>query len=136
MILWLLANKVFIPDENGDLTSLALSDSLKELPSAPPGDIGVTFVKMLLTFIALVLLLFGTYWFIRRLIQQRLQKGVGIASIQILEKRMISAKTMLYLVEAEGKKILLAESHLEIKRLETFPSESEVGSSHHLGQHE
>jgi flagellar biogenesis protein FliO len=118
---WKFASKVFIPDEHGELTPLAQAESLNEIP-APPGDIGAAFVKMLLTFVALIALLFGTYWFIRRLIRNRLQKGVGDASIQILEKRMISPKTMLYLVEVENKKILLAESHLEIKRLEGFSS--------------
>ena len=120
MILWLLANKIYIPDENGDLAPLSQVEPLQELPSAAPSDVGFAFVKMLLTFVVLIVLLLATYWFIRRLVQNRLQKGVGAPSIQILEKRMISAKTMLYLVEVENKKVLLAESHLEIKRLESF----------------
>lgn len=86
----------------------------------PSGDLGAAFAKMFLTLIALVILLFLSYWFLRRLIQNRLQKGVGAAAIQILEKRMISPKTTLYLIEVEHKKILVAESHLEIKRLEGF----------------
>ncbi len=51
-------------------------------------------------------------------------KRVGSQSIQILEKRMISPKTMLYLIEAEGKQILIAESQLEVKRLESFSASS------------
>ncbi len=91
--------------------------------STPTPDIGAAFVKMLLTFGALIALLFFTYWMVRKLIQFRLQKGVGIPSIQVLEKKMISAKTMLYLVQVDDKKILLAESHLEIKRLESLTAE-------------
>lgn len=121
MNVFFLANGVFTPEE------LAQTESLQQMaPPVPPGDYGIAFVKMLLTLIALAVLLFATFWFLRRLIQQRLQKGVGTRSIQVLEKRMISPKTMLYLVEVEKKKILLAESHLEIKRLESFegkPSE-------------
>jgi len=96
------------------------TDLLNQIPPTPPNDLGMTFIKMIATFAFLICLLYGTYWFIRRLIQQRLQKGVGEQSIHILEKKMISTKTMLYLIEVEGKKTLLAESHLEIKHLESY----------------
>lgn len=128
--LWRLANTVFIPNEQGELATLentppAIETMDQHLTSVPPGDYGATFVKMILTMVGLIALLALTFWFLRRLIQQRLQKGVGEQAIQILEKRMISPKTMLYLIEVEDKKILLAESHLEIKRLENFPSKEE-----------
>ena len=116
-----LADTTFIPDDSGNLVALAgpLSDA-----AAPiiPTDVGTTLIKMLLSLLALILLLFSSYWFIRRLIQNRLKKGVGEQSIEILEKRMISAKTMLYLIQVENKKVLVAESHLEIKTLESFPA--------------
>jgi flagellar biogenesis protein FliO len=110
---------IYVPDENGELsaldqTSLNLSESASQVP---PGDLGAAFVKMFICLIALVILLFVSYWFIRRMIQNRLQKGVGDAAIQIIEKRMISPKTMLYLIEVDRKRILVAESHLEIKRI-------------------
>ena len=109
-------------------TFRSLADSFDEVTASTPipsVDLGATFIKMLLTFAVLILLLFGTYWFIRKLIRIRLEKGVGSASIQIIEKRMISAKTVLYLIEVENKRVLLAESQLEIKRLESFPQSSE-----------
>lgn len=113
---------IYVPDENGELTaldqaSLALAEANTQIPT---GELGATFVKMLLSLVTLIVLLGATYWFLRRIIQQRVQKGVGDAAIQILEKRMISPKTILYLIEVEGKKILVAESQLEIKRLEGF----------------
>jgi flagellar biogenesis protein FliO len=130
-ILWHLANSINLPNESGDLAgglpeSPPLLDAIDgQITSVPPGDYGATFVKMILTLTALIGLLFLTFWFLRRLMQQRLQKGNSQQAIQILEKRMISPKTMLYLVEVEKKKILLAESHLEIKRLENFSSTQE-----------
>ena len=116
-----LGDAVFVPDDKGDLVAIAgpVTDAAASLP---PTDMGMTLIKMLLTLFGLVLLLYGTYWFLRRLIQNRLQRGVGQQSIDILEKRMISSKTMLYLVQVENKKILVAESHLEIKALESFPA--------------
>ncbi len=131
--IWLfIANIVYIPDEKGDLAPASPPDALESLtqaPSIPPGDFGATFVKMILTMVAIVVLLFFTFWFLRRLIQQRLQKGVGEQAIQILEKRMISPKTMLYLIEVDKKKILIAESHLEIKRLENFNPRDKTDST-------
>ncbi len=106
-----------------NILAQAINTDLENATSTPTPDIGAAFVKMLLTFGALIALLFFTYWMIRKLIQLRLQRGVGIPSIQVLEKKMISTKTMLYLVQVENKKILLAESHLEIKRLENFSAE-------------
>lgn len=98
-----------------------MSDEAETITSQmPTGDLGAAFAKMFLSLAALVLLLLVSYWFLRRLIQNRLQKGGSNASIQVIEKRMISPKTTLYLIEAEGKKVLVAESHLEIKRLEGF----------------
>jgi flagellar protein FliO/FliZ len=110
---WQFATTVLTPD---DASPAELEPSL----ALSTGDYGLAFVKMMLTLFALAALLFGTLWFLRKIIQQRLQKGPKDSSIVILEKRMISPKTMLYLVEIENKKVLLAESHLEIKRIESF----------------
>ncbi len=118
----LLSKLVFVPDEQGELASLdqAVSAPAAVLSDMPAAEYGTAIIQMLLTFVALIVLLGVSFWFIRRLIQNRLQKGVGDQEIHILEKRMISPKTMLYLVEVDNKKILLAESHLEVRKLETF----------------
>jgi|SRR3989344_6189565 len=99
------------------ILSEVLLDPSLPTTDVPQVDYAAAVVKMCLTLIVLVALMGITVWFLRRLIHQRLQKNKGNQSIQILEKRMISAKTMLYLVEVESQKILLAESHLEIRRL-------------------
>lgn len=108
---------------NATSEDLSLNLPLHEIPSPPQGDFGAAFVKMFLSLIVLVILLYLTYWFLKHFINRRLQKGIGSQSIHILEKKMISAKTVLYLVEVEGKKVFLAESHLEVKRLESWPHE-------------
>lgn len=110
-----------LSNQPGDLTALDAVVTLAQTsPQMQPGDLGAAFAKMLITLVVIVFLLFATYWILRRVMQNRLQRGVGKGSIHILEKKMISPKTMLYLVEVEEKKILIAESHLEIKRLESF----------------
>lgn len=111
----------------GDL----LDSPLTTETAAPPLNLGVAFAKMLLTFAILILLLCCTYWLIRRIVRMRLQRGIGVPSIEVLEKKMISTKTMLYLIQIEGKKVLLAESHLEVRKLETFTIEEPTVQSHH-----
>ncbi len=120
MMRFFFADAAFIPNEEGDLIALA-APSVEVAHPISQNEMGMALLKMLLTFFTLAALLFATYWFLRRLIQQRLQKGSGKQSIEILEKRMISPKTMLYIVRVENKKVLFAESHLEIKTLESFP---------------
>lgn len=82
------------------------------------------FVKMLLTLGGLVILIFLTVWLLRRLSQGRLLGGGSSSrSIKILEKRALSPKSVLYLIEVGGKQILIAESQLEVRRLETIDLE-------------
>jgi flagellar protein FliO/FliZ len=87
------------------------------VPEAPPGDYGMMFMKMFLTLIGLVAFMGLTVWVLRKFISQRLQKKNGGQSIQILEKRMISQKTVLYLVEVDSQRVLISESQLEVRRL-------------------
>lgn len=122
------ADSVFIADDQGNLASLTAP--IEQAASLPPSDMGMALVKMLLTLIALIGLLLATYWFLKRLIYNRLQKGSGKQSIAILEKRMISTKTMLYLIQVQDRQILFAESHLEVKMLDHFPVEPPQGQNH------
>lgn len=101
-----------------DETLPTLTDAAAQMPA---GDLGAAFGKMILSIALLIILMLASYWFIKKLIQQRLQKGGDGSAIQILERRVLSPKTMLYLVEIDQKKILIAESQLEIKRLDSFP---------------
>ena len=105
---------------DADISSLTLDQA----NAAAPLDYGAAFVKMLLTLAALVLLLCISCWAIRKLLNNRMHKANISASIQVLEKRMLSPKTALYLVEINQKKVLLAESQLEIKKLVDVQSTS------------
>ncbi len=83
----------------------------------PTGDYGFALIKLFLSLIFIAGLLWLTMWFLRRLIRYRLEKSGGTQAIKVLEKKMISPKTMLYFVEIEGEKILLAESQLEVRQI-------------------
>jgi flagellar biogenesis protein FliO len=83
----------------------------------PSGEYGFVLLKMFFSLLVVALLLGLTIWFLRRLMRYRFDKSGGIEAIKVLEKKMISPKTMLYFVEIEGKKILLAESQLEVRQI-------------------
>jgi flagellar biogenesis protein FliO len=88
----------------------------------PSGDYGFAIIKLFLSLIVVAGLLGLTIWFLRRLIRYKLEKGGTAQAIKVLEKKMISPKTMLYFVEIEGKKIILAESQLEVRQLTVTPN--------------
>lgn len=120
MFIWLANQTFFSMNANGEpITQDA------PIPDLPPGDYGAVLVKMFLSLFALVALFTLTFWFLKRLIQSRMKRGVGSDSIQILEKKMISPKSVLYLIEVDHQKILLAESQLEVRRLQTWETHQE-----------
>ena len=102
----------------------AIDDPTSVSVEPPPGDYGAMFFKMLGSLLLLVALLVGTAWILRRLIRHRLTKSNRGQAINILERRVLSPKTMLYLVEVEHRKVLIAESHLEVRRLHVVTEET------------
>ena len=80
------------------------------------------FVRMLVTLGGLIALVIATFWFLRRIGKGSFRSGNG-QGINIIEKRPLSPKSMLYLIEYENKKILIAESQLEVRALSTFEAE-------------
>jgi len=75
------------------------------------------FVKMIATLLGLIILIILSVWMLRRISQGRFSSFNSQKGIKILEKRPLSAKSMLYLVEVRGKKVLISESQFEVRRL-------------------
>lgn len=96
-------------------------DTTEESP-APSYQGALT--KMLLTLGGLLALVFLTIWALKKLSQGKIG-SYGKKQINVLERRALSPKTVLYIVEVEGKKVLIAESQLEVKRLATIDLYSE-----------
>jgi flagellar biogenesis protein FliO len=74
------------------------------------------FAKMFLTLLVLVVGIVGTIWFLKRLSRGRFGGGAS-RTIAVLDKKALSPKTMLYVIEIEGKQALIAESQLEVRRI-------------------
>ncbi len=86
------------------------------------------FVKMIATVIGLVLFVVLTIWTLRKIGQGRF-RGIGSnRSIQIVERKPLSPKSMLYLVEVGHQKFLIAESQLEVRNLGTIEELSETAA--------
>jgi flagellar protein FliO/FliZ len=75
------------------------------------------FIKMLLCLAGILIFVFVVFFIIRKASSSRLKQSNHFRTIKLLEKRAISPKSMLYLIEIGGKQILLAESQLEIRNV-------------------
>lgn len=75
------------------------------------------FIKMLLTLGGLLALVFLTIWLLKKMTNGRFGSLGTQKKIHILEKKPLSPKTLLYLIEIDGKKALISESQLEVRTL-------------------
>jgi flagellar biogenesis protein FliO len=77
------------------------------------------FVRMLVTLLGLAVLVFATFWILRRLGKGKFKSGSG-RTINVIERRALSPKSMLYVVEIGNKKVLISESQIEVRTLTSF----------------
>lgn len=127
----------------GDMgkTVFSLNEKLEEIAQAPDEErphipipsekYEASVLKVFLSLLGLILLIALSFWLFRRLLNRGMRSANNSRAISILEKRTLSPKSILYLVEVEGKKILLAESHLEIRRLANWEDKLEEETSEH-----
>ncbi len=86
------------------------------------------FIKMLVTLVGLIFLVFATFWILRRLGKGKFKMGGAGRAVNIIERRPLSPKTMLYIIEIEGKQILISESQLEVRTLSMNVPKGETDS--------
>jgi flagellar protein FliO/FliZ len=97
-------------------------DAVPEVPPSispidmVPGYEGA-FLKMFLALIVLIVAIFFTVWLLKKIGQGRWAGGSSNKAIKIIEKRALSPKTMLYIIDVDGQQSVIAESQLEIKHL-------------------
>lgn len=77
------------------------------------------FIKMMLTLLGLIVLIVISVWMLRRISHGRMKQMNYGRSIKVLERRPLSAKSILYLVEISGKKVVIAESQLQVRGITT-----------------
>lgn len=101
---------------SSDLTAPS-SQTAEEQKTAPMPSYEGTFYKMIGALFLLITVIFGGLWLVRKISQGRGGLFHHNKSIQILERKPLSPKTMLYVVSVNDKQILIAESQLEVKML-------------------
>lgn len=110
------------PSEKGGAPS-----PMQPLQEEPPVDVHkatesyeTAFMKTVIVLVGLLVLVILTIWMFRKISHGRFRGMNMLKSIKILEKRPLSPKSMLYLVEVGGKQVLLAESQLEVRSVATL----------------
>ncbi len=102
-----------------------------EEPSPQSNKFLVEFLNMLATLGFIIALILIVAWFLKRFVNARLEQVNASSSIQVIEKRGLSPKSMLYLLRVENKTILVAESQHGVTALTEFdtPIETEPAAS-------
>lgn len=75
------------------------------------------FFYMLLMLAILISLVYFLAWFMRRMTNVRIDQYNESSSMKILERRQVSQRTTLYLMEVEGEKIVMAETPTTVVQL-------------------
>ena len=81
------------------------------------------FLNMLFYLGLLVSLLLLTAWFLKRLMQSRIRRVNASNSIKVIERRPLTQKTTVYILDIMGKQVAIAESQNGITFLAEIPGE-------------
>ncbi|NGX51017.1 MAG: hypothetical protein K1060chlam2_00874 [Chlamydiae bacterium] len=93
----------------------------------PPVDVNkatesyeTAFIKTIVVLVAFLLLILLTIWMFKKISRGRMRTFNYHKTVKILEKRPLSPKSMLYLIEVGGKQVLIAESQFEVRTVVTL----------------
>ncbi|MCH9631421.1 MAG: hypothetical protein S4CHLAM37_14440 [Chlamydiia bacterium] len=105
-------------DDTSDQSQDDSSDpKMQEAEESTTHSYEKAFIKMIFILVVILGVVFVVFYLFKRFSGSRMAISNHSKSIKIIEKRAISPKSMLYLVEIGGQKILLAESQLEIRNV-------------------
>lgn len=101
---------------------IAASPSAQEIKVEHQEEVNINsqFTKTLFLIIGVLILLFLTAWFLRKIAKSRSENLNHIKNIKVIESRPLSPKTMLYLLEVGGRQIVVTESQINVKEITTF----------------
>ncbi len=78
------------------------------------------FINMLTTLGLIVALILIATWFLKKMVSSRIQQLNTTSEIKIVERRNLTPKTSLYLLDIKGKGFILAESANGVTSLGSF----------------
>lgn len=97
---------------------LSIADSDESV--FPVEDYGPQITKIFFMLLLLIGLLILTAWLLKKFLRFRMQASSVGQSIKIIEKKVLSPKSILYLVEIEHQKFLISESQVQIQRIDSI----------------
>lgn len=83
------------------------------------------FVNMMATLGLIISLILIVAWFLKRMLNTRQEQANITSLIKVVERRSLSPKTAVYLLEIEGKSVLIAESQNGVTRLTDYTTPEE-----------
>lgn len=100
----------------------------EENPPPSADSLYLEFFKMIIMLGAIIGLLLLSMWFVKRMMNARIEQMNVSSFIKVIERRSLSAKTSLYVIELQDRRIAIAESHNGITVLGNIsaPSRSSI----------
>lgn len=92
-----------------------LQDALRQQQTAaePPQEFDQfygEFIKMIVMLSVIIAFLLILLWFIKRMLSTRMEQLNVSSMIKVLERRNLTAKTAIYIIETGGRNFIIAES--------------------------
>lgn len=97
-------------------------DYLKDGVDRESGNFQVKFFNMLVVLGLLIGFMILASWMLKRMMRTRVDQLNATSSIKVLETRHLSPKSILYLLDIEGHRLVIAESHAGLSHLATLPA--------------
>ncbi len=69
------------------------------------------FIKMLFILCALIVAMLVLAWVAKKFLNTRLEQINAASGIRVEERRVLTQKTVVYILNVQGERVLLAESH-------------------------
>ncbi len=104
---------------------LFLPEDLQSAATESPDRFVSEFLYMLSMLGLILLILLAVTWFLKKVLNTRLQQVNSSSAIKVIERRSLSPKSAIFLLEVEGRGVALAESTNGVTFLTTFPIEEE-----------
>lgn len=116
------------PDLDGPI--FPLEDVIGE-PNPDTNRFLSEFISMVATLGLIISLILIFAWFLKRMVNTRQEQANETSIIKMIERRSLSPKTAIYLLEIEGKSLIIAESPSGVTRLSEYDTPEEKEAEPH-----
>ncbi|NGX55399.1 MAG: hypothetical protein KR126chlam2_01034 [Chlamydiae bacterium] len=84
------------------------------------------FVNMLVTLGIIIVMVIASVWILKRIMRSRMRNLNHTTGIKLLERRSLSSKSSLYLVDILGKSVVISESPAGVQLITELPPDTNV----------